>query len=232
MILHQPFTAFPVLGWPSPVVLVIYPIIPWVGVMAVGYAFGKFYQMDAVKRRRLLLLLGAVATLLFVVIRGINRYGDPSSWAPQKNAIFTVLSFLNTTKYPPSLLFLLMTLGPALIALSLFESTRIKRNDNSRSLWERFRDALITFGRVPLFFYLLQWPTAHLISILLHLIFGKPTSWLFEMPGPGSQVPANIGFELWVVYVSWIAGVLLLYPLCKWFAGLKQRRRDWWLSYL
>ncbi len=232
MILHQPFTAFPVLGWPSPVVVIIYPIIPWVGVMAAGYAFGKFYQMEADKRRRLLLLLGTVATVLFVIIRAVNRYGDSSHWSQQKNFVFTLLSFINTTKYPPSLLFLLMTLGPSLIALALFESVRNRAKAAPKSLWERIRGALITFGRVPLFFYLLQWPTAHLISLVLHLVFGKPTAWMFEIPAPGVLPPANIGFDLWVVWVSWIVGVLLLYPLCKWFAGVKQRRRDWWLSYL
>ena len=230
MILHQPFSAFPILGWPSPVVLVIYPLIPWVGVMAAGYAFGKVYQIDAAKRRKLLLIIGGAATLLFIILRAINRYGDPSSWGWQKDLVFTVLSFLNTTKYPASLQFLLMTLGPALIALALFESVRI--SDGSSNLWTRFRDALITFGRVPLFFYILQWPTAHLISLILHLVFRKPTAWLYELPTPGAPAPEGIGFDLWVVYVCWIAGVLLLYPLCKWFAGVKQRRKDWWLSYL
>jgi uncharacterized membrane protein len=232
MILHQPFTAFPVFGWPSPVVAVIYPVIPWVGVMAVGYGFGQFYRMGADKRRRLLLLLGGIATLLFVILRAVNKYGDPAQWSQQKNSVFTYLSFINTTKYPPSLLFLLMTLGPALIALALFESVRTRALVASRSLWARLREALITFGRVPLFFYLLQWPTAHLISLLLHGLLGKPTAWLFAIPGPGVAPPANVGFDLWVVYVSWIVGVLLLYPLCRWFAGVKQRRRDWWLSYL
>ena len=232
MVLHQPFTAFPVGGWPSPVAVVIYAVIPWVGVMAAGYWFGKLYRMDAEKRRRLLLTIGVVATVLFVIIRGVNKYGDPSMWSHQKNLLFTVLSFINTTKYPPSLDFLLMTLGPALVALAAFEYVRIQSRETTRAIGERFRDALITFGRVPLFFYLLQWPTAHLISLLLHLALGKPTRWLFEMPGPGQQPPDNIGFDLWVVYACWLVGVLLLYPLCKWFAGVKQRRRDWWLSYL
>lgn len=231
MILHQPFTVFPVLGWPSPVVLIVYPIIPWVGVMAAGYWFGRVYKMEALKRRRFLLILGSVLTLLFIVLRAINRYGDPSSWAPQKNFLFTVLSFINTTKYPPSLLFLLMTLGPAFLALVVFESVRNQSNERP-GLLQRLRNALVTFGRVPLFFYLLQWPTAHLFSLLLHMAFGKPTSWLFGLPTPGTRLPENLGFDLWVVYLSWIAGVLLLYPLCKWFARVKQRRRDWWLSYL
>ena len=134
-----------------------------------------------------------------------------------------MLSFVNTTKYPASLLFLLMTLGPSMLALALFEA---------RTPEGGIRRFFVTFGRVPLFFYLLQWYTAHLISILLHLAFGKPVSWLWQSPVDFGQPQPGIGFNLAVVYLVWIAGVLMLYPLCKWFAGVKQRRRDWWLSYL
>jgi hypothetical protein len=137
--------------------------------------------------------------------------------------VFTVLSFLNTTKYPPSLLFVLMTLGPSILALALFEA---------KTSGGAIRNFFVTFGRVPLFFYLLQWFTAHIISILLHLAFGKPANWLWQSPLNFGQPQPGIGFNLGVVYLSWILGVLLLYPLCRWFAGVKQRRRDWWLSYL
>jgi len=225
MILHQPFSAFPIVGFPSPIVVFIYPLIPWVGVMALGYAFGSLYQKDAIQRRRLLLMLGGIASALFIVLRAINLYGDPSRWSAQKNALFTVLSFLNTTKYPPSLLFLLMTLGPALLALAWFET--------KKTLGGGLRRALVTFGRVPLFFYLLQWYTAHLIAIIAGLIAGQPVAFQFQSPiEKFSHPPVGVGFRLWVVYVCWIIGVLLLYPLCRWFAGLKARRRDWWLSYL
>jgi uncharacterized membrane protein len=223
MLLHQPFEAFPVLPILSPVVFVVYPLVPWIGVMAVGYAFGELYKLDAQRRRRLLLIIGGVATGLFVVLRAIDVYGDPGKWSQQKNIVYTVLSFLNTTKYPASLLFLLMTLGPSILALAFFES---------RSFLGRIGQFFVTFGRVPLFFYLLQWYTAHTISILLHLAFGKPVGWLVKSPVDFSAPPAGIGFNLVIVYVAWIIGVLLLYPLCKWFAGVKQRRRDWWLSYL
>jgi uncharacterized membrane protein len=117
MLLHQAFEAFPVAGFPSPVLIVIYPLVPWVGVMAAGYAFGRLYEWDAQRRRRLLLLIGGTATALFVLLRAVNVYGDPSEWSTQKNALFTLLSFINTTKYPPSLLFLLMPPGPSLLAL-------------------------------------------------------------------------------------------------------------------
>jgi uncharacterized membrane protein len=223
MLLHQAFEPFPIVGFPSPVVIVIYPLVPWIGVMAAGYAFGRLYELDAQRRRRLLLIIGGTATALFVLMRAIDVYGDPAGRSTEKNALLTFLSFLNTTKYPPSLLFLLMTLGPAILALAAFERGHGKG---------RLREFFVTFGRVPLFFYLLQWPTAHLISLVLHLAFGKPTAWLFQTPIDWvNGLPAK-GFNLAVVYLCWIAGVLLLYPLCKWFAALKQRRKDWWLSYL
>ena len=233
MLLHQAFEPFPIVSFPSPIVIVVYPLVPWIGVMAAGYAFGTLYRMDAPRRRRLLLLIGGLATALFVVVRAINVYGDAAKWSTQKNGAFTLLSFLNTTKYPPSLLFLLMTLGPAILLLALFESRASKTVSTAPSIGTRVREFFVTFGRVPLFFYLLQWYTAHLIAVLLNLAFGKPTVRLFQSPidwtGPP---PPGMGFNLTVVYLCWLAGVLLLYPLCKWFAGVKQRRRDWWLSYL
>jgi uncharacterized membrane protein len=254
MLLHQSFEPFPIVGFPSPVVIVIYPLIPWIGVMAAGYAFGTLYQMDAQRRRRLLLIIGSAATALFVVVRAINVYGDPAKWSMQKNAIFTLISFLNTTKYPPSLLFLLMTLGPAILLLALFESRGSVSESRgggrpvesragagvveshareSGSFGNLVREFFVTFGRVPLFFYLLQWYTAHLIAVVLSLAFGKPVQRLFQTPidwtGPP---PPDAGFNLAVVYLCWIAGVLVLYPLCKWFAGVKKRRSDWWLSYM
>jgi uncharacterized membrane protein len=223
ILLHQAFEGFPILGFPSPVVFVIYPLIPWVGVMAVGYVFGAIYQFDVERRRRWLLIIGGVATLLFIIIRAINLYGDPSPWSRQDNFVFTVLSFINTSKYPPSLLFLLMTLGPAILFLALFEG---------RSERGRIQEFLITFGRVPLFFYVLQWFTAHLLSILLHAAFGKPVSWLWKSPIDFFAPTPGVGFNLAIVYLSWITGIVLLYQLCKWFGGVKQRRRNWWLSYL
>lgn len=237
IILHQPFEPFPIAGLHSPAVFVLYPLIPWIGVMAAGYAFGAIYQWDAARRRKLLRRLGTAATLLFVVLRAINLYGDPSPWLRQSRTALSVLSFLNTTKYPPSLLFLLMTLGPTLLALSWFESSS-KENKTKPSftvgLLPRggMRNFFVTFGRVPLFFYLLQWPTAHLIAVALHFATGKPWRWMFDsLPGVNAP-PPGVGFNLAAVYACWLVGVLLLYPLCRWFAAVKARRRDWWLSYL
>ena len=230
MIAHQGFSVFPVLDFPSPIVIVVYPLIPWIGVMAVGYALGSLYQIDAERRRRWLLWIGVTATSLFIFIRTLDVYGDPAHWSKQKNTVFTVLSFVNTTKYPPSLQFLLMTLGPALLMLWWFDS----RAGSAQAFGSRVRSIFVTFGRVPLFFYLLQWYTAHLIAVVLGLIAGQPVAWQFQSPIDKFANPpsAGVGFSLWVVYACWIAGVLLLYPLCKWFAALKARRRDWWLSYL
>jgi uncharacterized membrane protein len=237
IILHQANEPFPIVGWPSPVVFVLYPLIPWIGVMAAGYAFGVIYKWDSARRRRLLLLLGSAATVLFIVVRAINLYGDPSPWSHQSSIPFTVLSILNTTKYPPSLLFLLMTLGPAMLALALFESPM--EVDNAKPSFtvgllprRRLRNFFVTFGRVPLFFYLLQWPTAHLLAVIVHAAAGKPWRWMFGSLIGVEPPPPGVGFNLAVVYACWLVGVLLLYPLCKWFAGVKARRRDWWLSYL
>ena len=233
MLLHQP-GLFPIgPRFPSPLVFVLYPLIPWIGVMAVGYAFGSLYTKDARLRRRWLLLIGGIATWLFVFIRAVDKYGEPFHWSRQKNIGFTILSFISTQKYPPSLDYLLMTLGPAILFLAFFEPGRDMVVAVSRSAGSRLRNAFVTFGRVPLFFYVLQWFTAHTIAVGLHLAFGKPVRWLFQTPVDWfSNPPSGNGFSLWVVYLSWIGGVMLLYPLCKWFAGVKARRKDWWLSYL
>jgi uncharacterized membrane protein len=221
MMLHQP-GLFPLGAAPSPVVWVIYPLIPWVGVMAAGYAFGAIYEREGERRIVLLRRTGLLLIAAFVVIRGINVYGDPSRWSRQPSVLWTVLSFMNTTKYPASLLYVLMTLGPALLALSWFEASRV-------GAWSR---PLVILGRVPLFFYLLQWPLAHASGIVANLIAGRPYEYMFLMPPALFNVSPGQGFRLWVVYVCWICIILIAYPPCRWFAGVKQRRRDVWLSYL
>ena len=232
MVLHQSGVLLP-FGFPGPVLLILYPLIPWLGVMAVGYTMASVYDRPAEERRRWLLRWGGAITIGFILLRATNLYGDPQKWSAQKSAVMTVLSFLNTTKYPPSLLYLMMTLGPALLGLALWE----KYNSGSRDIVPSgspgpLSRMLITYGRVPLFFYFLQWTYAHSAGYLLSLAVGKPTSIYFGLPGFGGPPPANVGFDLWVVYAVWLTGVLLLYPLCKWYASVKARRRDWWLSYL
>jgi uncharacterized membrane protein len=217
MVLHQPGFV-PVLGVR---LLVLYPVLPWIGVALCGYSLGHVYGWDAERRRRFLLRLGMGMIAAFILLRLTNVYGNPFPWSEQKNAAFTVLSFINTLKYPPSLQFILMTLGPALLVLAWVEAAR--RGPVGR--------ALVTFGRVPLFFYLLQWLTAHSLGLGLSLAAGKPANHLFGMPGFTPPQP-GAGFSLGVAYLCWIAGIVMLYPLCRWFAGVKQRRDDWWLSYL
>ncbi len=229
MILHTG-GAFPVAGWPSPVVFVLYPLIPWIGVMAAGYAFGRVYGWSPEQRRRKLMQWGIAIAAGFVVIRLVNLYGDPNAWSVQKTTAMTVVAFLNTQKYPPSLLYLMMTLGPALIALSLWERYNAGAGEAVRRNW--LVCAFITYGRVPLFFYLLQWPMAHGAGLVLSQIAGKETGYLFTAPGPGFSPPPDAGFDLWLVYLAWIMGAILLYPLCRWYAGVKARRTHWWLSYV
>lgn len=221
IVLHQA-GVIPVFGGSQ--IFFAYPLIPWVGVMMAGYALGTVYDLDMEKRRKLLLILGFSATVLFAVIRLINAYGDPSAWKHFDSPIATALSFFNTSKYPPSLLFLLMTLGPALVVLALAE--RIDGN----AVWQR---VCITFGRVPMFYYFLQWIVAHLSGVLLGYLAGVDVGYLFlALFDMGQKAPPGHGFSLWVVYAVWIGGLILIYPLCAWFAGLKRRNKHWALSYL
>jgi uncharacterized membrane protein len=199
---------------------VAYPVLPWLGVMALGYGIGPLWTLDRPRRRRWLVRLGVAATVLFVVLRGLDGYGDPSPWSPQRDGWFTFLSFLNCTKYPPSLLYVLMTLGPALLALAWF--------DRSPGPLGR---ALVTFGRVPLFYYLLHLPVIHGLAVGLALVRYGRTDSLLNPFSPG-QRPADYGYGLPVVYLLWLVVVVLLYPPCRWFAEVKRRRREGWLSYL
>ena len=206
---------------------VAYPLIPWVGVMAAGYSLGAVYSWDAERRRRFLLKLGLVVTALFFVIRAINVYGDPQPWKTQTNPVFTILSFLNTTKYPASLLFLLMTLGPATLILAWADKIN---NGGKKGISSRI---FITFGRVPLFYFVLQMFVAHGFGLLLSLLTGKSVGYLFlNFPASSTDAPPGAGFDLWVVYAAWIAGLLLLYPLCLWYGKIKQHRRGFPFSYL
>ena len=207
----------------GPMFLALYPLIPWIGVMAAGYVFGRLYTMDAEDRRRILLRLGGAIVAFLLVLRATNLYGDPSTWSVQpRGAAFTVLSFLNLTKYPPSLLYLCMTIGPAIMLLAYLERERRGR----------IGVALVTFGRVPMLFYVLQWVFAHGVAYAAFAAAGKPTEALFIFHNNPPEVLARAGFPLPVVYVFWIVGVLALYPICRWYAEVKRRRNDWWLGYL
>jgi len=204
---------------------IAYPVLPWIGVMAAGYCLGVIYTWEPVRRRRFLLRLGIGLALCFLLLRAINVYGDPSPWHLQRSPMFSVLSFLNTTKYPPSLDFLLMTLGPELAALAWLERFQFSPDN-----------PLIVFGRVPFFYYVGHLLVAHLIAIAMNFVrYGWNPFLLLAPPsmgGPQRLFPPGYGFPLWTVYAVWIAVLLLLYWPCRWFARLKHRRHDWWLSYL
>ena len=204
----------------TPIIFVAYPLIPWIGVMAAGYAFGALLGGEAGRRRRLLLVLGGTMILLFVALRASKLYGDASPWLPEEG----VLSFLNCTKYPPSLLYLLMTLGPAILALGLL--------DRATPFVLR---PLIVFGRVPLFYYLLHLVVIHSVAIACgYARYGEILPTLLSAPfGEGTPpYPKGYGYALGLVYVVWLGVVLFLYLPCRWFAGVKSRSKNVLLSYL
>jgi uncharacterized membrane protein len=203
-----------------PLGYVSYPLIPWVGVMMLGYALGKCYERDAKWRRSMFTKGGAVALMAFVLLRLSNVYGDPHPWHHKGTLVMTAMSFFDVEKYPPSLLYLLALLGIALLLLAAFDSDRG---------WVRRLSFLQTFGRVPLFFYVLHLYLAHLSAGVLAWMLGWDTA---VLTSGHRTLPAGWGLSLPWVYVAWIAVLLLLYPLCRWFGEVKRKRKEWWLSYL
>jgi uncharacterized membrane protein len=201
-----------------PPFFVAYPLIPWVGVMGLGYVAGQLFEMHAAQRRRTLLLAGSAALAAFVLLRFSNFYGDPQQWIPSADLVRSVLSFIKVEKYPPSLLYLLITLGTAALLLAQFEKVRGK-----------WAEVLQIFGRVPLFFYVTHIVLAHAAAGLLGMLMGYGTRVLNAI---FITLPADWGFDLPIVYLAWILVLLTLYPACRWFAAIKQQRRDWWLAYL
>lgn len=199
--------------------VVAYPIIPWPAIMAAGYCCGYLFLLEPRRRQALLRQLGLGLTLAFTLIRAANIYGDPSRWVHQNSTLFTFLSFLNTTKYPPSLDYILMTLGPALVVLGLLEKYRIQLSD---------ANPLLVFGRVPLFYFVLHLFVLHVSAVLLAALFRHNPTALFDQP----PYPPEYGYSLGITYVVWLAAVAILYPLCRWFMQIKQRQRHWILSYL
>jgi uncharacterized membrane protein len=206
-------------------ILVGYPIIPWIGVIAIGYALGNLYLpgYDPGKRKKLLARLGWGAIFLFIILRIMNGYGDPSPWSHQKNTVFTILSFLNTTKYPPSLLYLLMTLGPGLLFLSIAEKPL-----------GSFTQKIAVYGRVPMFYYLIHLYWLHLLAMLAAVLTGyKWSDMILTNFITFSPQLKGFGFNLPTLYLIWIAFVISLYPACRWFDKYKRNHRSrWWLSYL
>ena len=195
-----------------------YPLIPWIGVMALGYCFGPVMLREPADRQRWLMRVGLNLTIVFFLLRFTNLYGDAQAWSSQPTGFRTVLSMLDCTKYPPSLCYLLMTLGPAAIVLALLDRGR-----------GAFLRPLLVFGRVPLFYYLLHLPLIHGLAVAVNLIRFDRADWLYGI-NP-AKAPPGAGFDLPWVYFAWLVVLVILYPACQWFADLKRRRRERWLSY-
>jgi len=219
-ILHE-FHVFTFDGW---TLVIGYPLLPWLGVMVLGYCFGTFYTMEADIRKQNLMRIGGTMIILFIIFRGINLYGDPVPWTLQSSPVFTVLSFLDVNKYPPSFLYILITVGSAILFLAFAERPLGK-----------FNQALVTIGRVPMFYYLLHLYLIHGLALLAALATGFDFYSMANMHTWVTMNPAlkGYGFTLPVVYAVWIFVVVALYPLCRWFDGYKRNHREqWWLSYL
>jgi uncharacterized membrane protein len=204
--------------------MIFYPFLPWTGLMLLGYCTGKLFTkgIDLNYRRKLLTWLGVSVILFFIILRVTNIYGDPVEWSKQKNSFFTFLSFINTTKYPPSLLYMCMTIGPALLFIAWFDSAR-----------NRLAKIIIVYGRVPFLYYILHFYILHLLCMILFFMRGHTFNEGLNVTGsPFKFVNAGEGYNLWVVYFIWIIVVTALYPICKWFSDYKQTHKKWWLSYL
>ena len=198
----------------------VYSLVPWVAVMAAGYALAPVFVQPEAQRRRTLLKIGLIVTAGFIVLRATNLYGDPAPWTPQDGFLPTVLSFINCEKYPPSLLYLAMTIGPGLILLAHF-----------RSASSGLARIIVAIGRVPFLFYVTHLVLLHAMAIIVAGLTIGDISWLFRHM-PLFNKPAGYGLNLPSIYALWLVTLALLYPMCRWFGALKQRRKDWWLSYL
>jgi uncharacterized membrane protein len=228
MALHSPGMYW--IKEPNRYLFFMYPLIPWVGVMASGYAMGALLQRP--DRQKLILRIGIALTLAFFILRGINLYGNGTAglspsvgpWSVQPSLTLTVISFFNTLKYPPSLDYLLMTLGPALIALAWLDGTKAERG---------LGRVLLVFGRVPMFYYVLHIYLIHLMAIVAAWILHQPVAWLWHWDFILQPIPAGYGHGLPFIYLMWITALLILYVPCRWYVEFKRQHREWrWLSYV
>jgi uncharacterized membrane protein len=204
-------------------ILVVYPFVPWLGLMIMGFCFGKLYapSVEATVRRKYLLQMGFGLIALFVLLRFINAYGDPYPWATQKNALYTFFSFLNIHKYPPSLMYMCITIGPAMIFLALIEKVQ-----------NRLTDIFNIFGRVPMFYYILHLYFIHVLCAIMFFVEGHTIKDAYSKQAPFGFRPAVFGYNLWVVFAIWLFVIVVLYPLCKRYDRYKSTHKYWWLSYL
>ena len=203
-------------------VIVDYPVLSWIGVVALGYCFGDLYKpdIDVRTRTKKLLILGSVSITLFILLRLVNVYGDPHPWVTQESTVFTILSWLKVTKYPPSLQFIMLTVGTGIFFLAIAEK-----------YLNIFGKAIIHMGRVPMFFYLAHIYLIHALALFAAKFSGYNWNDMISQK-PLTPVISGYGFPLAIVYLTWIIVILLLYPLCKWYDDYKSRHKKWWLSYL
>ena len=222
-LLHRP-GFYPL--WGNHNLIILYPFLSWAGLMMLGYCFGKlFLKYEGLQRKKMLLWLGLAILVFFVVVRFFDEYGDSAKWSTQKDSVFTFLSFMNLTKYPPSLLYMCATVGIGILFLSLFA--------NARNGLTKF---ITIYGRVPFLYYVLHFFLIHLVSSVFYLLRGHSVSEGLH-PDQDGFLPkfaaANEGYSLFWVYIIWICIVLSLYPLCRWFSNYKLKHKEkWWLSYL
>jgi uncharacterized membrane protein len=217
---------------------VLFPLVPWVGVMAAGYVFGSVYLLEKDRRRKLIAQIGLGLTVAFILLRLTNLYGNPpvglggvsqGPWHIQPTIEKTVILFLDVEKYPPSLQFLLMTLGPSLLLLAWLDK-KLDQKDGQQTT-SPVLSSLLTFGRVPLFFYILHLYLIHALAVLTGVLFHQPVAWLWN-GGFLFGAPDDWGYSLPFIYLVWITAVVILYFPCRWYEGVKRRRKDWWLSYI
>jgi len=201
----------------------LYALIPWTGVMLLGYLFGPLYRssFDPHRRRKILLYTGIVVLVFFVVLRYFNVYGDPQPWLVQRNGIYSFLSFLNVSKYPPSLMYSCLTIGTGLVILSLTEHIQNK-----------LTDILTVYGNVPFFYYILHFYIIRALSIIVFFAQGYNTSQIVNPQVPFLFSPPHFGFNLFGVYLIWLFVISSLYLPCRWFSKYKKTHNQWWLSYL
>jgi uncharacterized membrane protein len=206
----------------APVALLGYPVLPWLGVMAVGYGLGAVFLSE--RRDTMLMRIGAGLILAFLILRGFNIYGDPHPWAPEDSPAKTVEDFFNVHKYPPSLLYLCATLGPMLLIFPWLN--RLKGAPAA---------FLMTFGAVPLMAYVSHLYVMHGLAILARAVSGQGEGGMFDTLRDlfvNQAAFAGTGFPIWATYIGWAVTVVIVYPICRWWVGVKRRRSDWWLSYL
>jgi uncharacterized membrane protein len=205
-------------------VLVAYPLVPWIFVMAAGFCFGPVVQLGPLERRQWMVRTGSALCGAFLILRAVNLYGDPFRWSTEPRGM-AVLSFLRVTKYPPSLDFLLVTLGPALLLLAWLDTFTLSKEN-----------PLIVFGRVPLFYFLGHLFLVHALLLpFAWLRYGRVGFLFTPLPsqgGPANLFPPDFGYPLWVVYAVWLGVIAIMYPVCRWFAQVKERNHAWWFSYL